>query len=168
MNRTAYLIFALSVVASVAAAHEEMQTPEEMMNVIVARQGVSSIGDVDCGSVLEVDFEMLGDAVMGRMAGSHELHEQMDSMMGGEGSAGLQSAHIAMGKNWLGCSQGTMGSEMMNANMMPMMMRMMGNYYPAYYSGYDAVLLLAVAGWVLFFAMLYLYLSRVSRKTHRR
>ncbi len=164
MNRTAYLIFVLSVAASVAAAHEEMQTPEEMMNVIMARQGVVSISQVNCGSVLEVDFEMLGDAVMGRMAGSHEPHEQMDSMMGGEGSVSLRQMHIAMGQNWLGCSQGTMGSEMMNVNMMPVMMRMMGNYYPAYYSGYDLILAAGAAGWILFGVTLYFYLRKKTRR----
>ena len=110
------------------------------------KQGVSDVKQIDCKKISDSEFEQLGDAVMERMAGSHEFHEQMDEMMGGEGSASLQSMHIFMGANWLGCGDGsTTGRGMM----MPMMMRMMGNYYPAYYTGYSSLLNWTFAGWFL-------------------
>lgn len=159
----------LSIISTTALAHEMelIQPPEDVVNSILAKQGISDVKQVDCSKVSDKDFEELGEAVMERMAGSHELHEQMDVMMGGEGSASLQQMHIAMGQNWLGCQslQGAGMMGMMNANMMPMMMRMMGNYYPAYYSGYDVALILGIAGWILFFLTLtYLYFTRKSHK----
>lgn len=158
------LAFAMVAFAVVAFAHEEFESPEEVMERIMARQGVASASQLDCTQIPASDFEMLGDSVMERMAGNHQLHEQMDVMMGGEGSASLRSTHIAMGQNWLGCTTMMGTADMMNVNMMPMMMRMMGNFYPAYYSGYDTILLLAVTGWILFFGTLvYLY----PKKTHK-
>lgn len=150
MRLPVLLVFML--VVPVAFAHMEFQTPEYVTNLIMLRQGVSDVEQLDCLAVSDADLELLGDAVMERMSGDHELHEQMDAMMGGEGSVSLRSMHVSLGRNWLGCRQAMLDAGMMNANMMPMMMRMMGSYYPAYYSGYDIVLLFAVTGWVLFLA----------------
>lgn len=156
----------LLLLTPTAFTHEETSTPEEVMKTVMARQNVTDIRQIDCTKISEDDFEFLGDAVMERMTGSHELHEQMDAMMGGEGSASLRQMHITMGSNWLGCHEGMDMSSMMSRGMMPMMMRMMGTYYPAYYSGFDAVLLLAIAGWILFIATLVYLLTR--RKKHKR
>ncbi|MBI2075839.1 MAG: hypothetical protein HYT72_01155 [Candidatus Aenigmarchaeota archaeon] len=155
------LVFALILSVS-AFAHEEVRTPEEMINQMLITQNASAVKQIDCGKIPDGDFEMLGEAVMERMAGSHELHEQMDSMMGGESTQ--TQMHTLMGKNWLSCGTGLMGGGMMG--MAPMMMRMMGNYYPAYYNGFDAILILTVIGWVLFFVTLYLYSTR--QKRHRK
>lgn len=161
MTKIIAALFAF-LLAAPAFAHEDMEMPEDVMSMIMSRQGVSAAGNIDCNAVADADFEMLGDAVMGRMAGSHELHERMDAAMGGEGSASLRNMHAAMGRNWLGCGQGTAG--MMDANMMPMMMRMMGSFYPAYYSGYDIVLAAGLAGWILFGAALYCCLRKKPRR----
>lgn len=159
MNKTFIFVLLLS---SLAIAHEEIRTPADVISGIMSKQGVVDAKQIDCSKVLNEDFEILGDAMMERMVGDHELHESIDAMMGGEGSTSLQSMHIAMGSNWLGCSKGMAA---MSAGMIPMMMRMMGNYYPAYYSGYDIVLLLAIVGWVLFGAsILYFYSKKPKRR----
>ncbi len=158
----AYFV-SLLLLTSVAFAHMEDHTPEEIMEDMMAKQGVASAGQMDCSQVSDMDFEILGDSVMERMAGSEELHEQMDAMMGAEGSGQM---HIVMGRNWLGCSPVSGSGGMMS--MMPAMMRMMGSYYPGYYSRYDFTLLLAVAGWVLFFvSVVYFYYGKSGKKNRR-
>lgn len=164
MSRKFSLLVVVLLLSSLAFAHEEFRTPDEMVNIILSRQGVADAKQLDCSKISHKDFELLGDAIMDRMVGDHELHEQMDDMMGGEGSASLRSMHIVMGKNWLGCSTVLM-SGMMNTNMMPMMMRMMGNYYPAYYNSSDALLFFAVVGWVLFgVSFIYFYARGHKRR----
>ena len=155
----------VSVIASLSFAHEEMQSPDEIINSMMSAQGAADVKQLDCTRITDEHLEILGDAIMEKMSGSHELHEQMDVMMGGEGSASLAQMHTAMGKNWLGCNilvQG-MGPGMMggaNVNMMPMMMRMMGNYYPAYYNSFDTILIVAIVGWIMFAAVLTYFYSK--------
>ncbi len=136
-----------SILALVTSAYAHMETSsvEDMTNSMMTEQNASELGRLDCNKIPDSEFEELGDAVMERMVGNSELHEQMDAMMGGEGSASLAQMHTIMGKNWLGCDgfQGMMGGMMMP------MMKMMGNYYPAYYTGYNTVLIFAIVGWAL-------------------
>ncbi len=161
-------VFMIAIVLFQAASADMMaEKPyEQIIQEILDRQGAKSVGDIDCKKVSEVDFEELGDALMGRMAGNEELHEQMDEMMGGEGSQSLRSVHVSMGQNWLGCQAqyGMMGGMM--GGMRPMMMRMMGNSYPAYYSGYDTLVLAAVIGWALFVIFFVLFMK--GRKNDTR
>ncbi|MBI4170441.1 MAG: hypothetical protein HY514_02015 [Candidatus Aenigmarchaeota archaeon] len=164
-KRLSLLPILIILAASIALAHgpgikEEIRTPEEVLNDIISDQGIASAAQADCSKISQGYLEELGDAVMERMAGNHELHEQMDAMMGGEGSASLRQMHISMGRNWLDCDE----AEMINTRMMPMMMRMMGSYYPAYYGGFDAVLVFAFIGWVLFFVSVVYFLSRKKRR----
>ncbi|MBI2084871.1 MAG: hypothetical protein HYT70_04670 [Candidatus Aenigmarchaeota archaeon] len=156
-------IFAVSVIAPFSYAHMTSSSADvnDIMASMMAEQGVSTVGELSCNNVSGQELEGLGDSVMEKMAGDHELHEQMDAMMGGEGSESLKQMHIIMGKNWLGC--GTV-SGMMNVNMMPMMMRMMGNYYPGYFADYNTLFLVGALGWVLFIITLVLYLTRQKRK----
>ncbi len=146
---------------SVARAHdvEKTRSIEEAISEILVQQGISTVSQIDCTKVSGAQFEELGDSIMDKVVGNHELHEQMDAMMGGEGSASLVQMHAIMGKNWLGCGQGARGfGGMMGINMMPMMMRMMGNYYPAYFSSYNTILILAIAGWIVFTVLLVILL----------
>lgn len=155
------------ILSALSAAAETPKSVEEVLGGIMTNQGVSSASQIDCGKASESDFEELGDAVMERMAGSGKLHERMDSMMGGEGSESLKQMHIIMGKNWLGCGGfgGMMGGGMMGSgSMMPMMMNMMGNYYPAYYAGYDMVLIFGAIGWILFVSLLVFIIVCLSQE----
>ncbi len=172
--KAACLSVVILALLSALAAAEIPKSVEEALDSIMTKQGVNSASQIDCGKASESDFEELGDAVMERMAGSSELHERMDAMMGGEGSASLRQMHIIMGRNWLGCGGsagfgGMMGGDMTGSGagyggMMPMMMSMMGNYYPAYYAGYDAVLVFGAAGWILFISLLIFMLAHLSQK----
>ena len=161
INMKFFVPVALVLMLSIGFAHEEIQSPEIIVSSILAGQGVNSTDQLDCSKIPEGQLEWLGDAVMEKMAGSHEFHDQMDEMMGGEGSESLKRMHITMGSNWLGCNkEGTMMGSRMTG---PMMMRMMtgvltpmasGFLYPAYYNGFDSVLILAIIGWIFFVAML--------------
>lgn len=71
--------------------------------------GVSDRSAIDCGNVTDEQLETLGDAVM-EDAHPGALHEAMDRMMGGEGSASLKQAHINMGRAYLGCWSGYEGN----------------------------------------------------------
>ncbi len=79
-----------------------------------------NIQRADCSSYTDEQLEEFGDQIMGIMLGSEESHEQMDEMMGGEGSESLRLMHIRMALN-MGCTnlpqeyqgqspQGMMGS----------------------------------------------------------
>lgn len=154
------IVVSLLLLSTLVSAHEETRNPEDIISSVMAKQGITNIKQIACSKISNEDFETLGDAMMEKMVGNHELHEQMDTMMGGEGSASLKQMHIIMGSNWLGC---TRDMPMMGL-MMPMMMRMMGNYYPAYYAGYDNILLVAIIGWILFGATLAYSFSKVKKR----
>jgi len=165
----AVAIISIVLFSSMALAHGEQTSFDLALSEILIKQNVTKISQIDCARVSDDDFEMMGDAVMEKMIGNHEVHERMDEMMGGEGSQSLRLMHISIGRNWLGCGSGFQG--MMGTNMMPMMMRMMGSYYPGYYSNYDAVLALAILGWVLFgvlFVVLVLAITGKLKIKHRK
>ncbi len=167
MNKIAIAAF-IFVLATLAFAHmeEAIKSPEEIVSEIISKQSVTSTSQIDCSKISDEEFEELGDALMEKMLGNHELHEQMDERMGGEGSESLKQMHIFMGMNWLGCTDSVgMGSGMM----MPMMMRMMGNYYPAYYTGYDLTLIFTIIGWILLLVLLaYVFHLRNKIKKKRK
>ncbi|MBI4162406.1 MAG: hypothetical protein HY513_01875 [Candidatus Aenigmarchaeota archaeon] len=163
-----YAFIIVLLLTSVGFAHGP--STDEMINNMMQAQSVSDLSSLDCSRISVSQMEFLGDAVMERMLGSDELHEQMDAMMGGEGSESLRQIHTAMGLNWLECNSTATNYRMINSGMMEsMMMRMMGNYYPAYYNGFDSVLLLALIGWVLFAVMLIYHFRPIKHhKGHRR
>ena len=168
MNKTFIVFMSIILAVSITFAHEEtVKSVDDILNEIASKQGVST-DQIDCNKISNEEFEELGDAVMERMLGDHELHEQMDEKMGGEGSESLKQMHIFMGMNWLGCTD-HVGMGMGSGLMMPMMMRMMGNTYPAFYSGYDSLLLAALVGWILLIlAVVYIFHLRNKMKKHKR
>jgi len=79
---------------------------QEMQDVLLSistSQNVTNAGEVDCSKVTDDQFDKLGDTYMGTMLPNEQQHEAMDDMMGGEGSASLEQAHITMGRSYLGC-----------------------------------------------------------------
>jgi len=70
---------------------------------ILEKYGVQSAKNLDCKKLTAREFETIGDAVMEDIHPG-DAHEQMDEMMGGEGSDSLEAMHVQMGKNYLGCN----------------------------------------------------------------
>ncbi|MBI2449028.1 hypothetical protein HYV49_01905 [Candidatus Pacearchaeota archaeon] len=71
---------------------------------------------ISCSNLSEEQLEILGEYYMEQMHPG-ELHEQMDEMMGGEGSASLKQIHVSMGKAFY-CGE----HDAMSTGMMSMMM----------------------------------------------
>lgn len=88
---------------------------------IFEAQGINNVDNIDCTKVTSNQLEKLGEGWMDYQMGEGEAHEQMDDMMGGEGSDSLTSMHAQMGKNYLGCNGNYSNSTyagMMGAGMM--------------------------------------------------
>ncbi len=81
----------------------QSQELEAALQSIYTHQGITSRGEIDCSTVTDAEFAAVGDAYMGVMMPNETQHEAMDEMMGGEGSASLEQAHINMGRSYLGC-----------------------------------------------------------------
>jgi len=92
---------------------------------IYQTQNIDAQAQIDCGQVTDDQFEKLGDAYMGVMLPDQQQHETMDAMMGGEGSESLRTAHINMGRSYLGCWS--------NYNSGPVYMPMMGGNNTSYF-----------------------------------
>jgi hypothetical protein len=86
---------------------------------IYKNQNVSSQSQLDCAKVSDDQFEKLGDAYM-EAVHPGQAHTYMEQMMGGEGSATLKTAHVNMGRAYLGCWS--------NYNATPLTMPMMGGF----------------------------------------
>jgi len=87
------------------AAEQPSESVDQILQEITGGQSVAIVDEIDCDKVTDIQFERLGDAFMGVMHPDPEVHERMDRMMGGEGSETLRTAHISMGKNYLGCTK---------------------------------------------------------------
>ncbi len=117
-------VFLLSAFIVFAHGEEDFAQAEEII-----KQKIS------CSKLSEGQLELLGDYYMEQMHPG-EAHEQMDEMMGGDGSESLRQMHINMAKSFY-CGEHTamqgntmdmmMGGNMMNGGMMQGgMMDMMG------------------------------------------
>lgn len=95
-------IFPLST--AITFAHEgHSSEADQPINQIYETQGIDDINKIDCAKVTDKQFEELGDYAMGLIHPDDKDHEEMDDMMGGEGSESLTEMHISMGKTYLGC-----------------------------------------------------------------
>jgi hypothetical protein len=82
---------------------------DEAVSQIRDDLNLSSQQPIDPDAVPAPLLEQLGDAVMAEMAGSEAHHQWMDTMMGGEGSESLASAHRWMGYRYLTGGYGPYG-----------------------------------------------------------
>lgn len=142
------------------------QTLDAVENDLLVGFNVYSVDQLDCDEIVDHDFEHVGEALMSYMHPDDEEHEQIDVMMGGEGSESLESMHVFMGKRYLGCTEGSYGPMMMNFDgssdfgggmmgMMAMPFQMMsGNFHPLNFTsmmggGYFVYGLFQLVVWIL-------------------
>lgn len=102
--------------------HENL---ESYLPIFLKEYDAENLEDIDCSEVMNSDFERLGDSLM-ETNHPGEAHEEMDEMMGGEGSENLQQMHINMGKNYLNCGDNDIYGGMMNGG------KMVGSYSGTY------------------------------------
>lgn len=93
------LFLSMGFITSVHAAAPK--SIDAVMSEIRTEQGVQTNDQINPDSVSQAKLEELGDSVMEAMIGDSAVHEQMDTRMGGEGSASLTSMHVRMGYNYL-------------------------------------------------------------------
>ncbi len=93
-----------------AQGSDESQNLSKVIQDIAKSQGATSENKIDCQKVSDDQLEKLGDAWMDVRHPDENVHQAMDQMMGGEGSASLKQAHIRMGQNYLGCYSQNWGS----------------------------------------------------------
>lgn len=86
-----------------SATAQQNQELQKQVNAVYASQQISSLDKLNCQKVTNDQFENVGDAYMGVMAGNEQSHSQMEQRMGGEGSEELRNVHIQMGEKYLGC-----------------------------------------------------------------
>lgn len=129
-----FILLAVSLPLMAAASENHGRPASEVLADIIKYQNISQTQDINCEEVTDEQFVELGDAAM-EQRHPGEQHVAMDQMMGGEGSEALRSMHIAMGKNYLGCSadERFMNIGMMGGNMMD---SFLGNNTFRYRGGY--------------------------------
>lgn len=115
---------------------EQQKTLDNATNSVLKSQNVSSISQLNCSKISEDQFEKVGDAWMGVMAGSEQDHSIMEQQMGGEGSQTLKQAHIQMGERYLGCSTSANQNGWMN-----MMDGRGGEFFPMMGWGYGNMMI---------------------------
>lgn len=146
----------------------------------IITQGKALIAqNVECEELTDNQLEAIGEYFMEQMHPEKE-HEEMDAMMGGEGSKELRQMHINMAQmHYCNGMMGGMtgGNDMMNGGMMNMMMggSMMGGQmcpfcgWLGWTLGFFSVILL-IAVIVLVILLIIWLIKRIkieSRKTRR-
>src|SRR5712691_4402254 len=91
------LVTASAVMASTAS--------EEQQGMRLLR--AADNGSRDCRSLSSADFELVGEYVMGRMAGSTSSHARMNTLMESMiGNRGEEQMHALMGRRFTSCGGG--------------------------------------------------------------
>lgn len=93
---------------------DQQKALDNATNSVLKSQNVASISQLSCSKISQDQFEKVGDAWMGVMAGSEQNHSLIEQRMGGEGSQMLRRAHIQMGERYLGCSTSANQNSWMN------------------------------------------------------
>lgn len=86
---------------SIYSEEMNIRSIDNILSDIRGEQGVKGADKINPDKVNSQLLEKLGDAVMEEMTGNHDRHEQMDQMMGGEGSANLTVMYQRIGYNYL-------------------------------------------------------------------
>lgn len=128
--------------------------------------------NIPCEELTDDQLELIGDYSMEQMHPG-ELHERMDQMMGGEGSAQLRQAHINMARMFYCGEKGAMSSGMMNTmmNRGGGMMGMMNNFGMMGWGGggYGGIVMLLYTLILIgIVVLLYLWIIKLWRETARR
>jgi len=96
---------------------ESIKPVSSVMTEIRQAIGATENTGIDASRVPDSLLEELGESVMEERLGNHQMHERMDDMMGGEGSASLAAMHRQMGYNFLRGGPGGMMPGMMGGMM---------------------------------------------------
>ena len=100
-----FTILAIFVVMTLSvftfAADIGPKSIDVVMSEIRQEQGIKSTDTINVDKVSAAKLEELGDSVMEVMIGNSAMHEQMDTRLGGDGSASLTAFHIKLGFNYL-------------------------------------------------------------------
>ena len=91
----------MSFSALIMAADMGPKSIDVVLNEIRQEQGISSTETINVDKVSAAKLEELGDSVMEVMIGNSAMHEQMDTRLGGDGSASLTAFHKKLGYNYL-------------------------------------------------------------------
>jgi hypothetical protein len=96
-------ILIIIILNSLLIYSEEMniRSIDKIVSDIRKEQWLKDADKINTDKVNPQLLEELGDAVMEKMIGNHDRHEQMDQMMGGEGSPNLTAMHQRIGYNYL-------------------------------------------------------------------
>jgi putative membrane protein len=170
-NRVGFVVAFIMIAVPAVWAFSEMKPKpiDTVLSEIRQEQGLKVKDPVKIDKVTPAKLEELGDSVMEVMIGNSELHDQMDKMMGGDGSASLTAMHQRIGFNYLSgyplgmmnlMSGGMMGFSnnpnfthggrfMMNGNFPGMM----GNYGWGFGGTVMGLIFLILIGVVIFFAV---------------
>lgn len=138
---------------------DHSQSLESALQELLDQQNVNSVQELDLSKISDDQWETLGDAVM-ELYHPGEAHEQMDEMMGGEGSESLKQMHINMGKSYLDYGgYGGYGYGMMGGGY-----GMMG-YGNSFY-GYNSILssVFYVSATIFFLAGAYFFIKKSTKK----
>ena len=96
------LVLLMASITSVYAdSTSDIKSIDTVISDIRAELNIKTTDPINPEKVNNALLEQLGDSVMEAMIGNHDLHEQMDARMGGDGSATLTSMHIRMGYEYL-------------------------------------------------------------------
>ena len=86
---------------SIYSEEMNIRSIDNILSDIRGEQGLKDVDKINPDKVNSQLLEKLGDAVMEEMTGNHDRHEQIDQMMGGEGSANLTAMYQRIGYNYL-------------------------------------------------------------------
>jgi len=95
------LMFLFIIAIGVYADDMTLKSVDTILIEIQKEQGVQSSDKINPDKVSQAKLEELGDSVMEVMIGNKTLHDQMDTRLGGDGSASLTAFHTRLGYNYL-------------------------------------------------------------------